>query len=423
MTQLFANNAYGSLGATLSNSATSLTLASGQGARFPAPTAGDYFLLTLVGLDSNGLENTWEVVKVTGRTTDALTIERAQESTTAVTWAAGTRVELRATAGTFYKFLPTDGGTLTGNLNLASGTKITGDFSNASYASRVYVQSSTTNGSTVLSVLPNGTAVNSQLNLWGNSDPTNAPLGVMVINASSVRLQSSAAGTGTILPLSFWIGASEAARFDALSRNFLVGTTTDNGTDKLQVNGSVLATSFTGSGANLTGFTSGQITTALGFTPYNSTNPSGYITSSALSPYLTSATAASTYAPISTTVTLAGTQTITNKTASGLVLNDGFTEEVFTVTGTNPALSPTNGSIQTWTLTANSTPTAGTWADGQSITLMIDDGTARTITWTSLAVTWKTDSGSAPTLNTTGLTAIALWKVGTTIYGARVGNA
>jgi hypothetical protein len=32
--------------------------------------------------------------------------------------------------------------------------------------------------------------------------------------------------------------------------------------------------------------TSGQVTTALGYTPYNSTNPSGYITSSALSSYL-----------------------------------------------------------------------------------------------------------------------------------------
>jgi hypothetical protein len=36
----------------------------------------------------------------------------------------------------------------------------------------------------------------------------------------------------------------------------------------------------------LTGITSGQVTTALGFTPYNSTNPSGYITSSSLSSYL-----------------------------------------------------------------------------------------------------------------------------------------
>jgi hypothetical protein len=108
---------------------------------------------------------------------------------------------------------------------------------------------------------------------------------------------------------------------------------------------------------------------------------------------------------------------------SGVTLNDGYTEEIFAVTGTTPALSPTNGSIQTWTLTGNSTPTQGTWANGQSMTLQIDDGTAFTVTWTSLAVTWKTDSGSAPTLNTTGVTVIVLWEVGSVIYGARVGNA
>lgn len=113
---------------------------------------------------------------------------------------------------------------------------------------------------------------------------------------------------------------------------------------------------------------------------------------------------------------------LTNATASNLTLNDGYTEEVFAVTGTTPALSPTNGSVQTWTLSGNSTPTAGTWAAGQSITLMIDDGTAYNIIWTSLAVTWKTGGGTAPTLQTTGYTAIQLWKVGTIIYGARVGD-
>lgn len=122
-------------------------------------------------------------------------------------------------------------------------------------------------------------------------------------------------------------------------------------------------------------------------------------------------------------VTLNGVQTLTNKTLTAPVLtspviNDGYTEEVFAVSGTTPALSPTNGSIQTWTLTANSTPTAGTWAAGQSITLMVDDGTTYTVTWTSLAVTWKTTGGTAPILATSGYTVITLWKVGTTIYGA-----
>jgi hypothetical protein len=101
MTQLFANNAYSSLAANASNSTTTLTLATGTGARFPSPTGGNYFLLTLVGLDGNANESSWEIVKVTARSTDTLTVVRAQESTTAVAWNTGTRVESRATAGTF----------------------------------------------------------------------------------------------------------------------------------------------------------------------------------------------------------------------------------------------------------------------------------------------------------------------------------
>ncbi len=107
---------------------------------------------------------------------------------------------------------------------------------------------------------------------------------------------------------------------------------------------------------------------------------------------------------------------------SGAVLNDGYTEEVFSVSGTTPALSPTNGSIQTWTLTANSTPTADTWTSGQSMTLMVNDSaSAFTVTWTSMPVTWV--GGSAPTLAPSGgNTVIVLWKVGTTIYGSLTGQ-
>ena len=109
---------------------------------------------------------------------------------------------------------------------------------------------------------------------------------------------------------------------------------------------------------------------------------------------------------------------------SGATLNDGYTEEVFAVVDAAGAvLDPNNGSIQTWTLGASRTPTQANWAAGQSITLMIDDGTAYTVTWTTLGVVWETNGGVAPTLATTGYTVIVLWKVGTTIYGARVGDA
>jgi hypothetical protein len=111
-------------------------------------------------------------------------------------------------------------------------------------------------------------------------------------------------------------------------------------------------------------------------------------------------------------------QTLTSKTLGN------YTETVFAITdGTTVNLDPNNGPIQTWTLGANRTPGQANWAAGQSITLMIDDGSARTITWTTLGVVWETNGGTAPTLNTTGFSVIGLWKVGTIIYGARVGDA
>jgi len=112
--------------------------------------------------------------------------------------------------------------------------------------------------------------------------------------------------------------------------------------------------------------------------------------------------------------------TLTGKTLSSVTLLDGYTEEIHSIVSTAPAISPTNGTIQTWVLSANSTTSSGTWAAGQSITLMVDDGAARTVSWTGLGVVWV--GGSAPTLATTGYTVVQLWKVGTTIYGALVGN-
>lgn len=94
-------------------------------------------------------------------------------------------------------------------------------------------------------------------------------------------------------------------------------------------------------------------------------------------------------------------------------------ETVYVVTGTTPALSVANGTIQTWTLTANSTPTSSL-TTGQSITLMINDGTAYTITWPS--VTWVNNAAAAPTLATTGYTVVVLWNTAGTLYGALVGN-
>lgn len=112
-----------------------------------------------------------------------------------------------------------------------------------------------------------------------------------------------------------------------------------------------------------------------------------------------------------------------NGLATGLLLYNGYTEVVGTIPSGNSALTPNNGSIQTLALTANATPTQGTWDDGQSICIMVNNPSGFTITWTSIPVVWKTNNGNPPSLSTTSKTAIVLWKVESTVYGARVGNA
>lgn len=122
-------------------------------------------------------------------------------------------------------------------------------------------------------------------------------------------------------------------------------------------------------------------------------------------------------------VGVSATQTLSNKTLERVILNDGYTEEVFAITdGAVVSLDPNNGSIQTWTLGASRTPVQGSWAAGQSITLMVNDSaSAFTVTWTSASVTWV--GGTAPTLAPAGgFTVLTLWKVGTTLYGALVGQ-
>jgi len=121
-----------------------------------------------------------------------------------------------------------------------------------------------------------------------------------------------------------------------------------------------------------------------------------------------------------TLATLAGTETFTNKTLTGTQ------ETVFTITdGAAFEVNPANGGIQLITLGASRTPKATSFAAGQSVTLMVNDGTAYTLTWTD--TTWGTSGviwvgGSAPTLSTTGYTILEFWKVSTQVYGALVGS-
>ena len=96
MPQVFYNNLFGQLAAELAAGATTATLSAGHG--YPDPGT-DWYLATLIGVTGT-TETAWEIVKVTDVSANTLTIVRAQEGTTAVTWPVGTRIELRLTSGT-----------------------------------------------------------------------------------------------------------------------------------------------------------------------------------------------------------------------------------------------------------------------------------------------------------------------------------
>ena len=118
----YTNNASSTIASGINSSATTITLATGEGAKFPTLGSGDYFYATLVEAGST------EIVKVTARSTDTLTVVRGQDNTTAASWDAGTKFELRVCAALIDDINPDynfDGGhpttNYTGSLNIDAG--------------------------------------------------------------------------------------------------------------------------------------------------------------------------------------------------------------------------------------------------------------------------------------------------------------
>lgn len=112
-------------------------------------------------------------------------------------------------------------------------------------------------------------------------------------------------------------------------------------------------------------------------------------------------------------VDVQGAQTLTNKTLTG------YTETVYALSGT--VIDPANGTVQTKTLSANTTFTESL-ADGQSVILGITAG-AYSVTWPTTTWVKVGGSGTAPTLTSTGVNWIILWQVGGTLRGAFLGTA
>lgn len=137
------NNAYGTISAGITSTATTITLDGGQGNRFPVLGAGEYFYATLIDTSNN-----LEVVKVTARSTDSMTVTRGEDNTVARAFSIGDRFELRPTAALFEEFFQNTGGTISGGTTIsAPSVPFTIDSTNAnSYKLRFLDSSNTTTG-------------------------------------------------------------------------------------------------------------------------------------------------------------------------------------------------------------------------------------------------------------------------------------
>ena len=165
------------------------------------------------------------------------------------------------------------------------------------------------------------------------------------------------------------------------------------------VNGNCTATTFTGDGANLTNLPAPST--------FNAANLIGTL------PAISGANLTSLPSD-ATKMSIAG-GTFTGE----VIFQKEITETVFAITdASSVALDPINGMIQTWTLGANRTAT-DCLTTGQSMLLIVTaSGSNYTLTWPTM--TWV--GGSAPTLGGATPTAIELFKVGSTLYGATVGD-
>ena len=175
MGALFKNNGFSTLASGITDVALTMTVAAGEGARFPSPTGADYFYCTLIDTSNN-----LEIVKCTTRATDVFTIVRAQEGTTGRAYSTADRVELRITAAGLTEFVAADTTDTLTNKSIDLGTNtLTGSV--AEFNAALQSESFATLGgaetlvtktltSPVINTGVSGTAIDTDVALTANSD-------------------------------------------------------------------------------------------------------------------------------------------------------------------------------------------------------------------------------------------------------------
>lgn len=185
----YVNNAESHTVSSLTISGTTIVVTAGDGELFAG--SGN-----IVATLADGNESQHEIVLITGRSGDALTVVRAQENTAAVAWGAGTKIEARVTAGMLDYLDPTydDGSTAIGEDAIAGSgnTTVVGKNATALDSNAIAVgYNSTAEGLNSIAVGPN-TDISPAADY-----ATVLGSGATATAASALALGASADATGT----------------------------------------------------------------------------------------------------------------------------------------------------------------------------------------------------------------------------------
>ncbi len=186
-------------------------------------------------------------VRFNNGTATAPSITFGDDTTTGISKPTASTVAI-STAGTQRASFSSAGLSLANSLSFTgTGNRITGDFSNATPVNRVMFQSSVSNGTTNIGIVPNGTSTTSQIEVYSSSNLVNSSLGQVVASSTDVRLVSGIIGTGTYLPLRFFTSGIQRMQIDTSGNSSFQGEVSST---SLSTSGNL---SFTGTSNRITG--------------------------------------------------------------------------------------------------------------------------------------------------------------------------